>query len=99
MSLCLQFLFTLTIIPGLSKPPGAKQGFHSRGVMPMSWNYRVMRRYDDLGIYEVYYNEDGSVKGFSENPVSPRGGSISELKLDMERYMEALSKPILDYEE
>ncbi|CAI3936769.1 unnamed protein product [Commensalibacter communis] len=64
------------------------------------WNYRVMKSsVNGLGIYEVYYNEDGSIQGFSHNIVSPRGDSLKELNDDLLLYVKALEKPILDYDQ
>lgn len=69
----------------------------------MSWNYRVIIT-DNLNhnIHEVYYKEDGSLWMYTENPVSPYGENLKELKLDLEMMLQALSKPALvpsDFEE
>ncbi len=64
----------------------------------MSWNYRVIDRYDgELAIFSVYYYEDGRIRGVSADPSAPRGyeGNIEDLKADLKRYSEALLKPIL----
>jgi len=64
------------------------------------WNYRIMKNsINGLGIYEVYYNEDGSIQGFSRNFVSPRGDSLKELKAELLLYVKALKKTILDYDQ
>ncbi|OCG00873.1 hypothetical protein [Gilliamella sp. wkB112] len=64
-----------------------------------AWNYRVMDSHlNGLGIYEVYYDEDGNINYFSNNAVSPRGDSLEELKKDLLLYMEALERPILNYD-
>jgi hypothetical protein len=34
----------------------------------MSWEYRVMNRDGELAIYEVYYGDDETVKGYSAEP-------------------------------
>lgn len=73
----------------------------------MSWNYRVMKRTykgmnyeeDAYDIYEVYYNDNGEVKNWSESPTYPHGETLEELKEDIKRYEEALNKPVLDYDE
>ena len=75
------------------------------------WNYRVMRRtyLSDFGgetldeIYEVHYDDNGNVTGWTERPGGPcyyvdaddGEGSIRD---DIQRMMEACDKPILDYE-
>lgn len=66
----------------------------------MTWNYRVLDRDGYLAIYEVYYDDEGNVRGYTENPTYPRGyeGDLDELKTQLELYCEALDKPILKYE-
>ena len=64
----------------------------------MSWNYRVIDRYDgELAIFSVYYYKNGRIRGVSADPSSPRGyeGDIENLKAELNRYSEALLKPIL----
>jgi len=64
----------------------------------MGWNYRVIDRYDgELAIFSVYYYEDGRIKFVSADPTAPRGyeGNIENLKAELQRYSEALLKPIL----
>jgi len=53
-------------------------------------------------IYEVYYNDDNTVSGWTQDPVGPafyvdvdEGNSIRD---DVERFLRACDKPILDYE-
>ena len=65
----------------------------------MSWNYRVLDRDGELAVYEVYYREDGSVKGHSLAPSFPRGEDLNDLKEELSLYSEALNKPILKYDE
>jgi hypothetical protein len=63
----------------------------------MAWEYRVMVRDDELAIYEVYYYEDGGIRGYSSNPVFPAGGTLVELTANLELYAAALAKPVLTY--
>ncbi|MBV8658744.1 MAG: hypothetical protein JO142_13045 [Burkholderiales bacterium] len=65
----------------------------------MSWNYRVMNKDGELAIYEVYYHEDGRIQGMSSEPTFPAGETLQELELNIELYLSALKKPILDYTE
>ena len=73
----------------------------------MSWNYRVMKRkikgadYEEefYAIYEVYYEDDGSIKAWTEKPVSIQGETLEELKNDLGYYSKALKEPVLDYNE
>lgn len=67
----------------------------------MSWNHRVMRRRDPDGtpvltIHEVYYREDGSIKGWIEHPATPLGTTIKELHGDAMRFERAFTRHILD---
>ncbi|NHZ77878.1 hypothetical protein F2P44_00980 [Massilia sp. CCM 8695] len=65
----------------------------------MSWNYRVMNKAGELAIYSVYYDEDGKVKGYSVDPACPLGATLEELQNCCEIYLEALTQPVLEYEE
>jgi hypothetical protein len=74
----------------------------------MSWNYRVIKRafktpagYTEVqhAVYEVYYDEDGSVKAWSMKPTYIVGETLDELKDDLKRYSAAFDKPILDWDE
>jgi hypothetical protein len=64
----------------------------------MTWNYRVMKRAEHYAIYEVFYNEDGTIKGYSAEPVHPRGETPDELAEEVTRYAAALEKPALNHE-
>lgn len=70
----------------------------------MSWNYRIGHRPKTeplLGhmIYEVFYDEEGQVKMYAVNPVSPFGDIPDELYEDMCNMMRAFDEePLnLDY--
>ena len=71
----------------------------------MSWNYRVCHRPSVVGggfqIHEVYYEEDGSIKFYSANPISAQGDISEELYEDMCKMMDAFDKdPInLDHQD
>lgn len=70
----------------------------------MSWNYRIMKRKIsesefEFGIYEVYYNEDGSVKGYTENSLTPVVDNPEGLKREIEIMLKAFDQEILDYKE
>jgi hypothetical protein len=64
----------------------------------MTWNYRVMNRDGELAIYSVYYSEDGTVNGYSENPTPPIAETHDELRDECRRYLAALDEPVLIYE-
>lgn len=65
----------------------------------MTWDYRVIVKDGSYYIYEVYYDDDGNPGAFTEDPVSPFGESLEELKEDLKHFSDALSLPVLDYSE
>jgi hypothetical protein len=46
----------------------------------MTWNYRVMRKGDQVAIHEVFYREDGSFQGYTKDPVFPRNQSKAAIR-------------------
>jgi hypothetical protein len=81
------------------------------------WNYRICRKKCQsehrehpvyfYGIYEVYYNEDGSIWATTENPTSlgvdqyvelgdTEQWALDEIKGGLDKMVIALTKPILD---
>lgn len=63
------------------------------------WNYRVIESEEVFRIHEVYYNQKGEITAFSENPITPLGDTLDELRGDLEYYMQALDRPVLKKEE
>jgi hypothetical protein len=62
----------------------------------MTWNYRVFcEENGDYIIREVFYEEDGSILGCTENAVEPFGRSLEELAENIEWFKEALKLPVL----
>ena len=68
----------------------------------MTWNYRVVKMKgagllseDFYDIREVYYNEDGSVKAWSQEGADPSGDDLLELAQCMARIMRAITEPVL----
>ena len=43
------------------------------------WNYRVIKKKDSYGLYEVFYNDSGDICAHSENP-DITGESIKDIK-------------------
>ena len=43
------------------------------------WNYRIIKKKDEYGLYEVFYNDSGDICAHSEKP-EIIGESISDLK-------------------
>lgn len=74
----------------------------------MTWNHRVMRHEsgpigfcDDgcwYGIHEVYYDEQGNVDGYTKDALVT-GDNIEDLKWALQKMLECLEKPVLEYEE
>ena len=68
----------------------------------MSWDYRVVRReYGDeviLGIYEAYYDDNGTCWAITEIPMVPYGETWDELAGDLGAMVRALGRRVLDYE-
>lgn len=73
----------------------------------MSWNHRIIRHIEqrthmDDGIYyaihEVYYDEDGKVNGWTEEPIRIMEESLDDLKVTLQRLIESLDKPVIDYD-
>lgn len=78
----------------------------------MTWNYRLCRRvfapphptYDDyetrFAIHEVYYDEDGQISGYTEQPVSFGGDSAGDVVISLQRaIINASTKSVVDLDE
>jgi len=67
-----------------------------------SWNYRVIRKptpdTDSVvyQIHEVYYREDGTIEGWTAEPVTPLGESVEELREDIRYFLHAFRRPVLE---
>jgi hypothetical protein len=62
----------------------------------MDWNYRVFQETNgDYIIREVFYAEDGSIIGCTDDAVEPSGRSLTELARDIECFRQALALPTL----
>lgn len=74
----------------------------------MIWNHRVIRHkhHSDIldeteihyGVHEVFYNEedDYRIEGWTENGTSPGGDTLEELREDIQWYLEATQRPVLE---
>jgi hypothetical protein len=66
------------------------------------WNYRVIRKsHSDTDvvsyqIHEVYYKEDGSIDGWTKEPVEPHGETVEELREDIRYFLHAFRRPVLE---
>ena len=50
-----------------------------------------------FGIYEVYYDENGEPSGWSMNPESISAETPEGIQWMVEKFQEALTKPVLEY--
>ena len=68
----------------------------------MSWDYRVFKKKIGNGfvyeVHEVYYNLDGTIRSWTENPINPAGGTSEELKKDFAQQLLAFDSSVLDYD-
>ena len=75
-----------------------------------NWDYRIIKSKPILyshfvqeephfSIHEVYYNELEEVVSYTAHSVSPYGDTYDELERDLELFLSAKDKPILDEEE
>lgn len=83
-------------------------GFRSRiksspGDAMGHWNQRVIRKpsgEEDGGstyeIHEVYYDDQGRIEAWTENPVQPFGDSPAELREDIRWFLQACRRSILE---
>ena len=65
----------------------------------MGWNHRIMAtEYNGevyFNIHEVYYDENGTPSGYTENPISVGGESVKSIRWTLNKMKECLKKPIL----
>lgn len=59
------------------------------------WNYRVLSIADSVAIHEVHYDEMGMPVAYGAEPVTVGTDTIEGLKWMVERFIEALAKPML----
>lgn len=65
----------------------------------MTWNYRVMNKAGQLAVYSVYYDDDSKVISSSIMPEAPSGETLDQFRNCCALYMDALTKPVLEYTE
>ena len=64
-----------------------------------TWNYRIIKKDDCFFIHEVYSDDHAAIAAFTEKPSHPMGETLQELTNDIKHFQEALSLPILNYDE
>ena len=62
-----------------------------------SWNYRVLKRDDEYGVYEVYYDDSGMPHAMSEDPIAITGENLEDIRNELNLILESLEKDVLDY--
>lgn len=66
----------------------------------MTWNHRVVRSLvagePFFEIREVYYTESGEVCSMTAEGVSPCGDSVEELFEEIERFIRARERPVIE---
>ena len=71
----------------------------------MTWNYRLVKKiipdseHFTYGIHEVYYNDDGTAWGVTEDPVDMSADHLNELKIQWDMLIEAFGRPVIEYDE
>ena len=69
------------------------------------WNYRVIRKHHTevdsvtYHVHEVYYQEDGSIESWTQEPVVPMGETAEKLREDIRYFLHAFRCPILEVKE
>ena len=67
-----------------------------------SWNYRVVKHKNPDGdwyaVHQVHYNDAGDINAISEDPISPFGESVVELRKDLNLMQMAYTAGVLDYD-
>lgn len=68
----------------------------------ITWNYRVIHKIENgehtYAIHEVYYNENGEPWNVTVNSTAPLGETLQELLDDLEHYIDAINRPILEFD-
>lgn len=64
-----------------------------------SWNFRVVAR-ENMGepeftIVETYYDDEGNVDGWTDDPAWPTGLTLEDLRGELRLMLEATEKPLL----
>jgi hypothetical protein len=53
------------------------------------WNFRIIKKDDAYGLYEVFYNDDGKIFAHDENPTI-----IGESVDDLKKYLKMMSSDV-----
>lgn len=62
-----------------------------------TYDYRILKDRDGIfSVREVCYDPDGTIAGWSDEPVSPCGETEDEFKKNLDLYNQARNCPVLD---
>lgn len=68
-----------------------------------SWNYRVVKRLENgewtYSIHETYYSAQKKEEAITESPVQVSAETLADLRWVLERMLQALDKPLLNYDD
>ena len=67
--------------------------------MKLTWDYRVFRMKEGYVIGEVLCDEQGRIISCTRESVEPFGDSLEQLMRDIEGFKDALSKPVLTFDD
>ena len=65
------------------------------GGLMSGWNFRIADMGEFFEIWEVYYNDDGTISSWIPS-IAPIGETVKDLKEDVQLIIEAFSRPVLD---
>lgn len=60
------------------------------------WNYRVLKKDELFAIHSVYYDDEGKIVGWSQNPDPVIDEDIDSLKAQLTLMIEATEKEVID---
>ena len=68
------------------------------------WNHRIIKLkaqdgaelVDNYAVHEVYYNDDGTIYAYTNNPVRAYGDTLEELRETLNHMLKSLDAPVLE---
>jgi len=60
------------------------------------WNYRVLKKDDLFALHSVYYDDDGKIVGWSQNPDPVIDEDFDYLRTQLALMLEALDEEVVD---
>jgi len=65
----------------------------------LDFDFRVVQMDGVYAIFQVFYDEDGSILAMDEEPTAPIGESLDDLNHQLSHYLEAFDLPTLNFPE